>query len=371
MINTNYLCIDDHQDSTLEALITILNDGRLAVHRQTPEELESQIARIKEFIRNNNPNAGLLLDLRLDIDPDDEGNRVPYRGPTLAQELRTRMAENDLAAFPIVLWSVNAKLKRSFEGDESSHDLFDAVFEKDGEVSQKPEQVRRQLVSLAGAYTALNSAKRCADLVGLDEEDENSPIYTQFLHEVSEIFVNSARHEVAHYLLNQLVRRSGLLVTEEMLAARLGVCIDSSKDAWSKLKAIIRKAEYSGVFADAWPRWWWYKVELWWTSLSARQPGLRRQTAEERVEFLNTTFGLQLEPAAPIKPEYSTRFTTLCAGTSRPIDATDGFRLFLKDIRSWHDTGYVSAYAALERINIGNWKLDPLEIERLQRLKEQ
>lgn len=370
MTNTNYLCIDDHQDNTLEALLAILTDGNLKIHRRTPEKLESQIERIREFIKENSPRAGLLLDLRLDMEPDDDGNRVPYRGPTLAQELRTRMAEHDLPAFPIVLWSVNAKLKRSFDGDESSHDLFDAVFEKDREVSDKPHVVKQQFVSLASGYSKLENVGRCADLVGLSKEDEDSPIYAQFLHELSELFKHSARHEVAHFLLNQLIRRSGLLVTEPMLAARLGVCIKSSVNAWPDLKSIIKATEYSGIFGDAWPRWWWYKVEVWWSGLKDNQPGLRRLTAEERVEFLNATLGLKLVPAAPLKPEYSTRFTTLCAGTSRPIDATDGLRLFSKNIRNWHDTGYVSTHAALERLNIAHWKLDPLEIERLQRLKE-
>lgn len=369
-MSIKYLCIDDQQDKTLDALLGRLSQsGDIEFSRQTPVQLETQLDLVQKFSSENGEEMGLLLDLRLDMEADEAGNRVAYRGPTLAQELRTRMAEEGVRAFPIVLWSVNAKFKKSYAGDESSHDLFDAVFEKESEVAETPDEVAEKLKSLAVGYARLHASTSSEEISGLTGEAIDSPLYVQFLFELRDFIEKSAKHEVAHFILNELLLKEGLLVGDVMLAARLGVDIEQSTASWESLKQQLEKAKYSGVFCEGWPRWWWFKVEDWWNSLGVSRSGIRKLAASQRVEILNQTLGLELVAAEPILPTYSTKYSTLCSGTRKPLDPLDGFKVAGGGRRPWHDLTYVSAHAALERIGKDTWRLDPLELERLQRMK--
>ncbi|WP_133164350.1 hypothetical protein [Solimonas fluminis] len=372
MSNIEYLCIDDQQGITIDPLLGRLSEsGTVTFQRSTPRGLEEQLPAIEAFIRSKQGGlTGILLDLRLDVDADESGKRVAYRGPTLAQELRTRMAEGGLPPFPIVLWSVNAKFRQSYTGDESSHDLFDDIYEKDREIAENPALVSKKLAALAHGYAALRGISRenAISVLGLDAEKE-SPLYLQFLAEYLDAVTRSPS-EVGHFLLNDLVRPSGLLITEEMLAARLGVDISASGDQWGQIKSALGQARYSGPFSDGWPRWWWFRVEDWWASLGKQSPEIRRLAAEERVAYLGKMLGLSLTSAKPIEGAASTKYFTLCAGLGLPLDPLDGLKTFKRTTHAWHDASYVSIYAALERIARSQWQLDPLERDRLARIKE-
>lgn len=371
--NIKYLCIDDQQDSTIDPLLARLeSDGLIEFERWTPKNLEDQLPAIEGFIRAQKGAFGLLLDLRLDVDADENGNRVSYRGPTLAQELRTRMAEKQIPSFPIALWSVNTKFQKSYFGDESSHDLFDGVFGKDREVADCPDAVAKKLSALAVGYESLRGLNKesLISTLGLTSET-SSPLYSQFLDEYSQIFTENATHEIAHFLLNELLKVEGLLVSEEMIAARLGVSISDSIGEWEKVKDNFGAAKYEGPFYQAWPRWWWFRVEDWWANLPHENCELGSLTSAERVSLLNEIFNAKLVESKPILPEYSSQFSTLCVGTSAPLDPVDGLRVVRRSSRNWQDTLYVSIHAALERVGRDNWRLDPLERDRLAWIKEE
>lgn len=371
--NISYLCIDDQQDSTIDPLLTKLaNDGLISFERWTPKNLEGQLPAIQDFFAQQTGPFGLLLDLRLDVDADPDGNRVSYRGPTLAQELRTRMAEGVIAPFPIVLWSVNTKFRQSYFGDESSHDLFDDVFGKDREVTDEPIIVAEKLASLAHGYHQLRSLneRNLLSTLGLREE-ANLPLYSQFLDEYTQIFNDSTTHEIAHFLLNELIRVEGLLVTEAMVAARLGINISESKESWEAIIKNLEHARYAGPFREAWPRFWWFRIEDWWANLQPEISELGLLDSQERVNKLNEIFSTTLIASQPIVHTYSTYFTTLCVGTFLPLDPIDGLRVVRRSSRTWQDTFYVSTHAALERINKDLWRLDPLERDRLAWIKEE
>lgn len=368
-----FLCIDDQNDHTIDPLLKRLTDtGSVSFTRWTPKQLEGQLPAIEAFIAEQDSVCGLLLDLRLDVDADSDGNRVAYRGPTLAQELRTRMAEGSIPAFPIALWSVNTKFKLSYYGDESSHDLFDDVYGKDSEIIDKPAEVANKLASLAIGYDYLRRLSRANAISTLDlTNEEGSTVYTQFLDEYLEVVNSHGAHEVANFLLNELVRTPGLLVTEDLLAARLGVDIAASNSSWSQLKEHLQLSQYRGPFSEGWPRWWWFRVEDWWASLGEKVPDLRRLESGSRVQRLNETFNLNLVAAEPISDGYSKKYFTLCAGTLKPLDPIDGLTTVRRSARSWQDTGFVSVHAALERIGRAFWHLDPLERDRLALIKEE
>lgn len=371
-----YLCIDDQEAKTIDPLLNLLEKEELvSFERCTPKGLGEQIEAIRQFIasRLNEGPFGLLLDLRLDEMPDENNERAAYRGPTLAQELRTRMAEGSLPAFPIVLWSVNDKFIKSYNLDETSHDLFDGVYGKDRQITETPDSVAKELASLARGYASLKELKgkgirHAVQTLGLTE-DQDSAVYAQFLDEYKDVAKRPSSHEIAQFLLMDLLGSDGLVVTEETLAARLGIDIDASASEWQILKTYLESAKYAGPFSDGWHRWWWFRVANWWSTFLEQQTPLQRMEATDRVKVLNDKFEMGLTVADPINNSYSTNYFTLCVALKRPLDPADGLRVTRKLARSWHDTRFVSVHAALERINRENWKLDPLESARLSQIK--
>lgn len=373
MSTTNFLCIDDQQDTTPEDFIRVLEgEADLKVTRLLPIEIGSQIDLIFNA-SNCTANFGLLVDLRLDMEVGSNHARVPYRGTTLAQELRTRLAENPKQnAFPIILWSINTKFAKSFKPDDTAHDLFDAIYGKDEEVNDCPHLVAAQMCSLAKGYDEINRAYVDGTLnpsiLGLSEE-QVSPTVSTFIDHFAFIIKNRAKHDVALHLMADLIVPAGLLVDEKLLAARFGVDIDASSQEWQKLKGMLSSARYSGPFGDGWTRWWWFAAEAWWNALRERPANLRRLSANDRVKFLNETLGLQLVVAQPFQSGYSSKFFAICAATGCAIDPVDALRVAKPLIKPWEDTTFVSIYAALQRINQKNWRIDPLDADRLEDLK--
>jgi len=369
MPSIKYLCLDDQQDNTVDVLLqTISGSDGPVFERRTPIEVGAQILAVADFAAKNAGKFGLLVDLRLDMETDENGGRVPYRGPTLAQELRTRVAEGSIASpFPIVLWSIANNFKRSYWGEDTSHDLFDAVYGKDNEVLNEPLRVASEMKSLVNGYQALqmNTCEvRPTELLNLDTSDAGG-VYTGFLDEFSIALESRAFHQAARLVITQLIEPPGLLAQEALVAARLGVDISASASNWIELKEQIENTRYSGPFFEGWSRWWWFKVEDWWSSLSEKQQNLRRISAAERVKFLNAKFGLSLVEAQPTPGSEGSKFFTLCVATGRPLDPCDGLRVTQLNRKPWHDTAYVSMEAALARVNKDRWRIDPIDRGRL------
>ncbi|UFQ98682.1 hypothetical protein [Pseudomonas wenzhouensis] len=373
MSSVKYLCIDDQPEDFIQPLLSKLSNCKAGLNfdRMHPQEFESQFERINALAREEQC-FGLLIDLRLDQDADlENGNRVYYRGPTLAQELRTRMAEGVLPSFPIVLWSMNDNIVHSYAPDSSSHDLFDAVYAKDDGQNVLGESVALELFWLAAGYQKFNKVfEQGAALVlegflGLDEDDRSylDPRLISFLK-------GKVVYEMAGKILNTLIRSEGVLVSEIMLAARLGVDIVKSDGSWSQLLSEMNSASYSGIFHEAWPRWWMHRVDAWWAEIVAYKASLRKYSAPERIAIINEKFGLNLVAATPIEDSYSVRYSTVCVATGRPLDPVDGFKVFSPLQDAWQDNRYVSTYAVLQRVKKTEWVLDPLEVERFKQLTD-
>ncbi|MEC5162750.1 MULTISPECIES: hypothetical protein [unclassified Janthinobacterium] len=371
MPNTNFLCIDDQQDRTIDDLLSLLHKSNkeLLVERKTPIELAAQIKQISTASKEKN-NFGLLLDLRLDQEATDDHPKVPYRGPTLAQELRTRMTEKKIAPFPIVLWSITEKFVKSF--DESSHDLFDAVFGKDDQIIDQPAQVAIQMISLVNGYAQIVSNKKgrlAGAMLGFGQESTVG-LHESFVEEFKYFVEGKAVHEISSYLLNSLIGPTGLLIDKTLLAARLGIDIAKSGASWTQLQVELEIARYGGPFCAGWQRWWWFTVEVWWNNLNAKQPNLRRIGAAERIKILNDRFGFALKAATPIEADYSDKFFCICVATGKPLDPADGFRVAELNMKPWQDTAYVSGYAALNRIEKTKWRISSADRGRFDRLKK-
>ncbi|WP_140399081.1 hypothetical protein [Pseudomonas sp. SID14000] len=369
-----YLCIDDQPQQFIQPMLDRLagTNGNLKFHRMQPQKLEQQLDVIREMERNSEI-FGLLLDLRLDEEFDEAGNKVFYRGPTLAQELRSRMADGEICSFPIVLWSMNDKIVHSYSPDSSSHDLFDAVYAKDDGMHQlEGKFVSSALVALAQGYKFLRGLSKkgntkisgAVEVLNLlpNERDLLDPRLVNSFFSVSPVTAAS--------IVVSLISNNGTLIDEDVLAAKLGADITASGESWDELKVIIKDTYYTGLFHNGWDRWWSHRVEAIAFEKLKLKTSLRRLDAAERITELNNAFNLSLVPASPIEPGYSTNYTTKCFATNKPLDSSDGFKIASNTQDPWLDSCYISTHALLARINKDTWHLDPLELERYKGLKE-
>lgn len=320
-----------------------------------------------KFIKENEPTLdGLILDLRLDDFPNEEGVRADFRGTSLAQEIRTRQKEGEFKSFPIILFSGNEKLEKSLES--SGQDLFDICIDK-GKVDGKTFDILSpRLIAIADGYKLLSKTKAVADILGID----TNIIDERFVSELLELSDNPV-HVVARFLINELIEKQGLLINEQILAARLGIDIAKSSD-WSKILESIFPAKYKGVFGTGWHRWWGVLVEDWWKSVINADTYLRSTPAKARVELIKTKLGYtNLQASEKIAKSDSEEYWTICRGHNQPLDPVDGLMIDgQENLYPWQDAEYVSIDAALRRKNHDAWKkVAKLEEERLADLEQQ
>lgn len=365
MSKLKYLYIDDENDASVESIRDGFNDvGLIEVElyplEETPsfEELRNKLISI-DF-------DGLILDLRLD---GDGPNKVGFSATTLAQDLRTIQSRNELKAYPIVLCSTLPKIRKTYNADKSSHDLFDYKFEKSDEPDY--DKFSQKMKSLAKWYLWLGESQKSIYDV-LNRKDLNnidSRIYEEFLISDTPFLPN----DYARFIINNLFHHPGTLIKERTLAARLGIDIDKSKD-WNVLKEdIFAETSYSGLFSDGWKRWWSDKVIDRFMEFSKGQHPVSLN-AEQRVEIIMAMTELKdLVPARPIELCVSTEFWTICEGHKRPLDPLEGLVVFEKsEIKPWQENKYISFHAAeVERIGRDKGlRPHPSEKERIEEIKE-
>jgi len=361
-----YLYLDDESFSTLKALTSAVSGRKHEVEIDIvhPASFHDNIHLLLDQIKRYN---GLILDWRLDIFEEGQTNvKFDFRAAALAQEIRTRAAERTVVAIPIVLWSTQTRLAGSYTGDHTSHDLFDRCYDKD-EISENAQQVRLELISLVNGYKTIQSFLRSnpslEKLLGINASLLDVRIQKRFQGDPVPAY------EYARFVLRELIERPGPLISEPVLAARLGIDIVKS-EYWKNLLAKIEKYKYEGPFSDAWPRWWAYGIEReWWFSLVKGQHPLSVLTAEERVGILKRTLRLsKLVFAIPIKQNYHSRYYTICEHCQSPLDPLDGVVISEKEPEPWQERRYISLDVALERKS-EKYIPHPTEIERIKGLR--
>lgn len=178
-------------------------------------------------------------------------------------------------------------------------------------------------------------------------------------------------HNVAKFILVELLKRQGLLISEEILAARLGIDLKRSADWNTFLERILSSIKYVGVFSDYWMRWWMPLLEKWWNSVSPNNY-LRSLSAIERVEIIKKETGFNnLIPIEKSEKSSSNTFWTICKGSHIPIDTIDGLILVNQDnLYPWQDKEYVSIDEVLAEENKDEWiDVATSEKMRLEKLK--
>lgn len=359
--------IDDENEDRSQAYADGLSTlGLIEITIKKPTNFETLR---DELIHEQSNIDALILDLRLD--GNQQGERVAkYTAPILATGIRSHCLIEDgfKNEFPIFLISSKDNLKKYFDSDTSSHDLFDYTFTKSTVGSEGPIY-EKLIASITEAYKTIGEGK--TDFVKMlaypsIKDIENRIFTSKFL-----TGEGTSVSEISQYIFNEIISKSGILIDENILAARLGVNIEKSDD-WNKVLGYLEEYKYSGVFCNAFERWWFNGIMDWWNENFPNKL-LIRLIAEERVNLLKEEFHLQeMHVAEPIAKTTSTKFWTVCQAYQKPLDPKDGFLIDGNQIKPWQDKRYISLEAILERdAKEKGFVIHPEEKERFDDIKQE
>ncbi|MGD9716047.1 MAG: hypothetical protein AB7U26_03095 [Sulfuricurvum sp.] len=357
-----FIYIDDESDSKVQALINGINrHGEVTIEHFQSMTFDKFVSFMEANLKNY---QGILLDLRLDDKANDEGERANYTAPVVAQYLRTLATDGKIQDIPIVLCSTDERLKKIYNNDLTSHNLFDMRFSKDD--TDRYECLAQQLEAVASGYETISKESDIGKLIGIDLSKLDERIFSRFLTDES-----FPAHEKAQFILKELIFVTGPLIDEKVLASRLGIHIETSSD-WPKVKdGIFSDATYQGVFAGGWERWWMHEIDTIFNHLTGTY--LSYLDADERVKVLKEKTGIEnLEAAKAGKYCHSNRFWTVCACTGEPIDPIESFRVATdKEPKIWQEYRYLAPHSALERLCMEKGKkVHFMDQDRLHNLQQ-
>ena len=354
-----YLFIDDEVGQPTKALLDGFNDTSLVsveslsiAKGDTFDSINDKLQ--SEYARHGFD--GILLDLCLD---GTGANSLKFKAPPVAQQVRTLASENILSYLPIVLCST-IENEILFQNDSSSHNLFDYYFNK-ADLDFRKEAQRLQ--SLAEGYQTLNKNDvTIGEVLGRTDVDVlDSKLFDFIPGNMKSSF------DVAQRIIKDMFHYSGLLVTERIVAARLGVDIEKSGEAWKKLKDnVLVHTEYKGVFYSGWHRYWADKLNSVFMEFSGGEP-YQIMTAAERVAVLTRSGFNGLVTAEPITYNQSTYYNTVCVFYKRPMDAVEGIPVEdSMKLKPWQENRYVS-FLALAK---GEFKEECIGMAGKKRMEE-
>ncbi|HRD81357.1 MAG TPA: hypothetical protein PLL53_11410 [Saprospiraceae bacterium] len=368
----NFLYIDDTPKDRREGSAIGLQEPEIL--EITPLEPKSWNVQIGEIVENLDNFDGIILDWKLTEElhrsnPDSVESLVRYSAEALAQHLRFLATEKELKKdIPIILCSMNHGFKIHYKRDSTGHDLFDEVYEK-MEFTKRHESVVNELNSLAEAYKDIqNETPTWDSIFRISKETE---LDVRLVNGLATLIENKVPHVFVRFLLNEIIKKPGILIDEYILAARLGVDKDRSSDWQSLLDKVINpNMKYSGLLSTGWSRWWADGLIQWWKAdISPQHPQLLG--AGQRVALLKKQTGFEnLMPAGKLKFCASDEYWTVCVATKRPIDIADGLRILSDNPYAWQDEQFISLFAMLDRTTPKTFKLSPLEKERFDYLKK-
>lgn len=356
------LYIDDEINggrSQIEAIKDALEaNGLLEVELFETGELST----ITERVNQGDINA-VILDLELDSAANSKGVRVQYKAPTLAQNIREKSVEQKNLDIPIILCSTQDKIKNLYRRDLSSHDLFDMRFHK--ERPDYDKEARRISGLIVGYEDICREGLQMGMLLAIDQNKIDTRIYSSLL--ISE---DLPSYNIAQLILKDLIYMNGPLITEDILAVRLGVDVHKSSQ-WNELRdGVFAGAKYKGVFSDGWDRWWMSEVSDIFKSITRKN--LAMTDAIEHVNLIKAGTGITgLVYPEKINKSNSYKFWTICRGFKRALDPREGFKIVMsREPKVWQDYDFISLEAALEREGFDEGiRIHPSEEERLNLIK--
>ena len=329
-----YLFIDDETGTQTDALVDGFNDTKLiAVEPLTlfkDEAFETVCNKIKDTFAKYQFD-GVLIDLCLD---GTGANSLAFKAQPFAQQIRTWASEDKMPQVPVVLCSTidNYDVYRK---DSASHDLFDYYFDKT-ELNFEKESVRMK--SLAEGYQLLS------DKIMTEEEYLKRGSLEDLDEKIVDYLKGASSFDVTKKIVKDIIPYSGILIDENVVAARMGINMKDSA-GWPKLKeAIYEFGKYKGVFSNGWERCWSDLVNTFFMRQSEGRP-YQIMNAEERVEILAKTGFEGLVASKPIELNNSSYFNTVCCYSGLPLDSMEGIPIEDRmSLKPWQENHYVAFY---------------------------
>lgn len=242
---------------------------------------------------------GYILNINLGDQVDSQGRRFLGTGAGLAQDFRLLQAlgpEKGQKARPVVRLCAAQVFQDYLAGDNSTADIFDLGFDKET-IADIAASARAKLAALPELYEAVQGAGGVPSgnaILGLTE-DQYGRLHSRF-RATLENELTRKPHEAVSFIVRQLFEAPGLLMNERLLAIRLGVDKARSK-GWERVKDHFSPAQYVGVAAKGFHRWWVDLFLIRWLELSA-QPAFQL-SAQQRVVVLNAAGFDDLTAVAP------------------------------------------------------------------------
>ena len=359
MTKFKYLYLDDENDASTAAIadgLKILN--LIDVVPEEPREFGNQMVDLRKRL---NEFDGLILDLRL----DGKKLNISYNAPAIAQELRKIAAEGGIKSCPIILCSTDEKMKATYEVEKICHEHFDYTFTKQS--SSPWEKFAKKLASLANGYHIIPSLK--GDLHEILKRSDLEILDPRILENFIGFQHPLPVYEYASFIIKDLFHQQGPLIKESLLAARLGIDINESKDWQKLLDHHFIAAKYIGIFSDGWTRWWADLIIQRFKEISGGQR-LNMLNADERIKLLIKITGISnLVAAKPTKYNRSSNFWSICEAFKTPLDPLEGFKIHTSiEPKSWQEHKFISLEAVLEKKGP---KPHSSELYRINLLKEE
>lgn len=327
------------EDGTPDTIIAELEQQKYELIHHDPETFEAVI----EDIRKHSPEV-LLLDFRL------TDKTAKFDAPTVAQTVRTinSVQHKDV---PIVLISTETIISTYYK-DYTSQDLFDLVLTKE-QLLEDTEKYSARINSIVQSYQAISSVSASSNSL-LDLINVPQYLLEKFSFKIKEHLASQKLKESTYlasdFIRNRIVKPIGVLIGEDVLAARLGV--DKTSSDWEVIKAELEQLKYTGLFSQTYDRWWSEALNIWWKETFDSNQSLKSLSAFQRVDKLKEKFKLsQLKVAEVSQYSSSDCFWTICILNHTPLATIDGFESN-EENDAWLEPSYYSALGASELPNL-------------------
>lgn len=301
--------IDDTEDESIYAtLMSTTGEGGLTIEYRPVSDAVSLAGELFD----SKPDI-IMLDFRLDGNPDMIAPKLAYQGSGLAQLLRDKASVQPDDDFPIILMSAEDKFERYYRPDSTAHDLFDRTYGKVS-ASENASQVRLELLSLCSGYKILKSVWSEGydrlSIFGL-ETKEREIVEAQELR--TAIGMAAAPHIAARVILKDIIDRPGILLSSNEISARLGLT-----DLGELTEVLVdARLDYLGIFHGGWQRWWSHRFDNWAEALFGQRP--TTLPGEKRRQIIEEKFGLKLNGAISTwNGSPHERFAFSCAACHKP-----------------------------------------------------
>jgi hypothetical protein len=335
-----FLYLDDEKDETTEAIVDGLKINDLIdITYEEPKDFKDEKKDLEKRLKDFD---GIILDLRLD------GRRldISYNAPAIAQELRMMAGDKVVKSCPIILCSTDEKMRATYDVEKIYHELFDYKFTKQG--SPPWLKFATKLASLANGYEYIVQSEFDLKKI-MNREDLHT-----FDPRIFEVFNSGGKHLVtfdyASFIIKDLFHHPGILIKENLLAARLGIDIEHSPDWKILLDSCFAPALFTGAFSDGWNRWWTDRIiDIFKDNSTGKRPSLLN--AEDRVVVLKDFSKLSgLQAAKPLEYNKSSKFWTICEAYKAPLDPIEGYKIHSTiEPKSWQEDKYISLLAVLNK----------------------